>query len=115
MTEPTDSGQDPVQDDTIESLVTKNGTAKMPIDFGSDGNALALVCTTKNALKREGWPREDITTFSKLALSGDYNCVVTSCLRALGKHSSLVYRMYADDDTELKETLNNILNPSEED
>ena len=116
MTDPTDSGQETVQDVTIESLVKKNGTAEMPIDFGTDGNALALVCTTKNALKREGWPREDITTFSKLALSDDYNCVVTSCLRVLGKQSSLVYRMYAtpDDDIDLKETLNKILNPKDD-
>ena len=109
MTDPTDSGQETVQDDTIDALVKKNGTAKMPDDFGSDGNAIALVCSAKNALKRQGWPRSDIRKFQNLALSGDYHCVLTSCLKALGS-----VRFADDNNTELQDTLNEILNPKED-
>ena len=116
MTESTDSGQETVQSVTIESLVKKNGVAKMPADFGSDGNAIALVSSTKNALKKQGWPREDISAFKKLALAGDYNCVITSCLRVLGsiRFGKIVE---TDDTVEMKfykDTLNEILNPKEE-
>ena len=80
MTEPKDNGQETVQTVTILDLAAKNGKVPFPPNFGQDGNALALVSSAKNMLKKGGWPAEDIKTFTTLALSGDYNATINSCL-----------------------------------
>jgi len=80
MTEPNDNGQETVQTDTILDLANKNGRVSFPLNFAQDGNALSLVASAKNSLKKGGWSKEDIKTFCDLALSGDYNNVINSCL-----------------------------------
>ena len=66
--------------DAIDELIDRNGRVPFPAAFGSDGNALALVASATTALRTSGWPKEDIKSFKSLALSGDYNMVINSCL-----------------------------------
>lgn len=64
----------------IKELVDKNGQVPFPRNFGNDGNALALVSVTRQALKRGGWPSDDLAEFQRLALSQDYDNVINACL-----------------------------------
>ena len=77
-----DSGHVTGQDDLVEllDLVKKNGYVPFPKDFAKDGNALALVSTTTTALKKAGWPKEDVARFKEIALEGDYHRVINCCL-----------------------------------
>lgn len=64
----------------IEKFVDKNGRVPFPSNFGNNGNAIALVSVTRQALKRGGWPSDDIAEFQRLALSQDYGTVINCCL-----------------------------------
>jgi hypothetical protein len=64
----------------IKELVDRNGQVPFPSKFGDNGNALALVSVTRQALKRGGWPGDDLAEFQRLALSQDYDNVINACL-----------------------------------
>ena len=53
-----------------------------PIDVSNliGENALTLVIAVKKALVKQGWSEEDIRTFHKTALSGDYDKVINVCV-----------------------------------
>ena len=84
MTKTTNNGQKPDQDVTILDLANKNGRVPFPKAFGVDGNSLALIASATTALRNNGWPKKDIDTFRGLALSGDRNNVINSCLTVFG-------------------------------
>lgn len=64
----------------IKALVDTYGQVPFPSNFGADGNALALVSVTRQALKRGGWPSDALAEFQGIALSQDYNNVINCCL-----------------------------------
>jgi hypothetical protein len=65
---------------TAESLADEYGKVPQPENFGNDGNALALVGSTTIVLERNKWPRHAVRQWAQLALSGDYDNVIRSCL-----------------------------------
>ena len=65
---------------TAESLADEHGKVPQPENFGDDGNALMLVTSTTLALERNKWPRSAVRQWAQLALSGDYDNVIRSCL-----------------------------------
>jgi len=67
----------------LEQLVAKNGQAHGTI-LGCDGNALSLVCHTKNLLRdTKRWSKEDVQAYMDIALSSNYDNVIQSCLIVL--------------------------------
>ena len=64
----------------IRALADKYGQVPFPKQFGQDGNAIALVSVTRNALKRAGWPSDALAEFQRLALQNEYNEVINCCL-----------------------------------
>ena len=47
---------------------------------GNDGNAFAIMGTVKTAMRRGGCSKEDIDTYLKEAMSGDYdNLLCVTC------------------------------------
>ena len=66
----------------IEKLIEKNGKAEGTL-LGVDGNAFAIIGYTERQLKRAQWPREDIKQVTNLAMSGDYNNVIATCMSVL--------------------------------
>lgn len=48
---------------------------------GEDGNALAVVGRVREALRRAGVPREEVSLFTEEATSGDYNHLLQTVLR----------------------------------
>jgi|TARA_B100001094_G_C17677469_1_gene551772 hypothetical protein len=67
---------------TIEELVAKNGTVNGNL-IGVDGNAFIVISYTTGQLRRGGWPREDISKVSEIAMSGDYDNVLATCAATL--------------------------------
>lgn len=65
---------------TVDALANKHGKVPQPENFGNDGNALALVASTTIVLERNKWPRSAVRQWAQLALSGDYDNVIRSCL-----------------------------------
>jgi hypothetical protein len=62
----------------LENLIAKNGKANGNL-VGVDGNAFSLIGYTSKCLKQAKWSRQDIETFQKIALSGDYYNVIVTC------------------------------------
>ncbi len=48
--------------------------------LGEDGNAMAIVARTVRALQRAGVPKEERNEYTNLALSGDYDNVITTTM-----------------------------------
>lgn len=69
--------------ETLLSLVNKNGKVQGSI-VGQDGNAFFLISYTSSLLRgSRKWSRDDVSTFQKVATSGDYNNVILSCMTVL--------------------------------
>lgn len=49
--------------------------------IGSDGNAFAILANMKRAMQRHKVSREDIDSFLKEAMSGDYNHLLRTCMK----------------------------------
>lgn len=49
--------------------------------IGEDGNAFFILSRVKRALRDNGASREDIESFMKEATSGDYNNLLSTCMR----------------------------------
>ena len=47
---------------------------------GTDGNALAIIGTVRNALRAGGVPADQITAFSNEAMDGDYDHVLRTAM-----------------------------------
>tara|TARA_B100000214_G_C23946118_1_gene618089 strand:- start:721 stop:975 length:255 start_codon:yes stop_codon:yes gene_type:complete len=60
-----------------------------PVDVSNliGENALTLVIAVKKALVKQGWSEEDIQTFHKTALSGDYDKVISICVESCDEGS----------------------------
>tara|TARA_R100000458_G_C8245995_1_gene223942 strand:- start:257 stop:487 length:231 start_codon:yes stop_codon:yes gene_type:complete len=67
---------------TIEKLIEKNGRGEGTL-IGVDGNAYSLMAYTKRQLRNAGWSREDITQVLDMAMSSDYNNVISTCMSVL--------------------------------
>ncbi|MEC8307232.1 MAG: hypothetical protein VXZ72_05250 [Chlamydiota bacterium] len=65
---------------SIRALIDKYGQVPFPEQFGQEGNAIALVSITRNALKRAGWPSDALAEFQRLALQSEYGEVINHCL-----------------------------------
>lgn len=63
----------------LNTIIESNPKIDIPEDFGSDGNALALVVSVKRGLKKAGWSKEHIEYWQETALSGDYQNVLRTC------------------------------------
>jgi len=48
---------------------------------GNDGNAFVILGKVTYALKKADVPKEEIDTFRKEATSGDYNHLLTTCMK----------------------------------
>ena len=48
---------------------------------GGDGNAFAILGSVKRAMQRGGLPKEVIDKFREEAMSGDYDNLLTTCMR----------------------------------
>lgn len=46
-----------------------------------DGNAFAILGNVKRAMQRGGLPKEVIDQFREEAMSGDYDNLLTTCMR----------------------------------
>lgn len=64
----------------IEKLVDEHGKVPAPDSFGDNGNALALVTVAGRALEKHEWPRSAVRQWTQVALSGDYDKVIESCM-----------------------------------
>jgi hypothetical protein len=64
----------------VSALVKEHGQVPFPKNFGADGNAIALVSVTRQALKRAKWPSDAVAEFQRLALQNEYNNVINCCL-----------------------------------
>jgi len=67
---------------TIEKLIEKNGRGEGTL-IGVDSHAYSLIGYTKRQLRDAGWPREDITQVMDMAMSSDYNHVISTCMSVL--------------------------------
>ena len=47
---------------------------------GSDGNAFAILARMQTAMRKAKIPQEEINTFLKEAMSGDYNHLLQVCM-----------------------------------
>ena len=48
---------------------------------GNDGNAFAVLGAVTRALKRAGVPADDVKAFTDEATSGDYDHLLSTCMR----------------------------------
>jgi len=48
---------------------------------GEDGNAFAILGNVKRAMQRGGLPKEVIDQFREEAMSGDYDNLLSTCMR----------------------------------
>lgn len=48
---------------------------------GEDGNAFAILGRVKQAMRRAGVPSNEINEFLEEAMSGDYNKLLTTCMK----------------------------------
>ena len=49
--------------------------------IGNDGNAFAIIANMKNAMQRHKVSKEDIDSFLKEAMSGDYDHLLRTCMK----------------------------------
>ncbi|TFG99690.1 hypothetical protein E4H12_01965 [Candidatus Thorarchaeota archaeon] len=47
---------------------------------GTDGNAFAILANVQHALRKGAVPKEEVDTFLKEAMSGDYNHLLRTCM-----------------------------------
>ena len=73
-----------MKDLSLKDLVIQHGKVPYPSNFAEDGNALSLVTKTQTALRRGGWPSKARDEFARIALSHDYDNVISSCLSCFG-------------------------------
>ncbi len=52
---------------------------------GVDGNAFAVMAYVRNAMKREGWDKELIDSYTQEAMSGDYDNLLIVSVRMIDK------------------------------
>lgn len=48
---------------------------------GGDGNAMFIIGTVRLAMRRGGVPAEEVSAFVAEATSGDYDNVLTTCMK----------------------------------
>ena len=48
---------------------------------GNDGNAFAILAAVTKALRKNKVSKEEIDQFQKDAMSGDYNNLLTTCMK----------------------------------
>ena len=58
----------------------KNEKPKLRL-VGQDGNAFNVLGLARRAAKRAEWPQEKIDAFMKEATSGDYDNLLTTCMK----------------------------------
>tara|TARA_R100000908_G_C3714767_1_gene119971 strand:+ start:183 stop:410 length:228 start_codon:yes stop_codon:yes gene_type:complete len=63
-------------------MIMKNGLAKGNL-VGVDGNAFSVLGYTERKLKRSGWSNEDVKEVMGIAMSSDYNNLLTTCVSVL--------------------------------
>jgi len=66
----------------LENLIAKNGKGAGNL-VGIDGNAIALIGYTTQCLRKAKWSRKDIEKFQQIALSGNYQNVIFTCVSVL--------------------------------
>lgn len=52
---------------------------------GVDGNAFAVIAYVRKAMRREGWDKELIDSYTQEAMSGDYDNLLAVSVRMLDK------------------------------
>ena len=63
--------------------MTDTVTAERPILklIGTDGNAYAVLGKASTVARRAGWPPEQINEFLRVAMAGDYNDLLATCMK----------------------------------
>jgi hypothetical protein len=66
------------------SAATEPKFPQVEVDITSvDGNAFSIMGAVSKAMRREGIPYEDIETFKKECMSGDYDHLLQTCMRTV--------------------------------
>jgi hypothetical protein len=49
--------------------------------IGKDGNAFSILGEAISVARESGWTKEQVTSFNKEALSGDYDHLLQTCMK----------------------------------